>query len=177
MGATYNNTGFKSFTATAAAIGEAVRVKLDSSGLISAASATDYWIGVTTAAVAASGLGNVKLRNATGTFLVTASAAVAVGGLLYPTANGKVDDSISTGNQTGLMALEAATADGDIIEAVPCDFLTYTAAAAQAAVATTGSTNSSPYGFTTAAQADALVTLVNALRTGCVNAGIIKGAA
>lgn len=30
-----------------------------------------------------------------------------------------------------------------------------------AAVATTGATNSSPYGFTTAAQADALVTAVN----------------
>lgn len=47
--------------------------------------------------------------------------------------------------------------------------------ASQAAVATTGATNSSPYGFTTAAQADAIVTLVNALRTALLNAGIIKG--
>jgi hypothetical protein len=175
MGATANSTGYKSFTATAVAIGEAVRVKLDSSGLISAASATEAWIGTTTAAVAASGLGSVKLRNAAGTFLVTASAAITAGALLYPTASGKVDDAAGTGVFTGLQAAEAATADGDIIEAVPCDCVAFTSSAAQAAVATTGSTNSSPYGFTTSAQADALVTLVNALRTACINAGIIKG--
>ncbi len=51
------------------------------------------------------------------------------------------------------------------------------ASAAQAAVATTGSTNSSPYGFTTAAQADAIVTLVNQLRADLVTLGLIKGAA
>jgi hypothetical protein len=51
------------------------------------------------------------------------------------------------------------------------------ASAAQAAVATTGATNSSPYGFTTAAQADAIVTLVNRLRLDLVTTGIIKGAA
>lgn len=49
--------------------------------------------------------------------------------------------------------------------------------AAQAAVATTGASNSSPYGFTTAAQADAIVTLVNELRAALVAAGIIKGSA
>lgn len=49
--------------------------------------------------------------------------------------------------------------------------------AAQAAVATTGATNLTPFGYTTAAQADAIVTLVNALRTALVNAGIIKGSA
>ena len=49
--------------------------------------------------------------------------------------------------------------------------------AAQAAVATTGATNSSPYGYTTAAQADAIVTLLNEIRAALVAAGIIKGAA
>ena len=49
--------------------------------------------------------------------------------------------------------------------------------AAQAAVATTASTNTTPYGFTTAAQADAIVTLVNELRAALVAKGIIKGAA
>jgi hypothetical protein len=48
--------------------------------------------------------------------------------------------------------------------------------AAQAAVATTGATNSSPYGFTTAAQADAIVTLVNELRAALVEKGFIAGA-
>lgn len=49
--------------------------------------------------------------------------------------------------------------------------------AAQAAVATTGASNSTPYGFATAAQADAIVTLVNELRAALIAAGIIKGAA
>ena len=176
MGATSNSTGYKSFTATAVAIGEAVRVKLDSSGLISAAAATEAWIGVTTAAVAASGLGNVKLRNAPGTFLVTASAAIAVGALLYPTASGKVDDAAGTGCFTGLQAVEAAGADGDIIEAVPCDLVAFTASASQAAVVTTTPTNSSPYGYTLA-QATAIITLVNQLRSDLIAAGISKGAA
>ena len=47
----------------------------------------------------------------------------------------------------------------------------------QAAVATTGATNSSPYGFTTAAQANALVAGYNAVRLALVNAGLLKGAA
>lgn len=51
------------------------------------------------------------------------------------------------------------------------------AGAAQAAVDTTAATNSSPYGFSTAAQADAIVTLVNELRTAMVEKGLIKGAA
>lgn len=46
---------------------------------------------------------------------------------------------------------------------------------AQAAVATTGATNTAPYGYTTAAQADAIVTLVNELRASLVEKGLIKG--
>lgn len=45
-----------------------------------------------------------------------------------------------------------------------------------AAVATTGASNSSPYGFTTAAQADALVARVNSIITALVAAGIMKSA-
>jgi len=51
------------------------------------------------------------------------------------------------------------------------------AGAAQAAVVTTSATNSSPYGFATAAQADAIVTLVNELRAALVANGLIKGSA
>ncbi len=51
------------------------------------------------------------------------------------------------------------------------------AGAAQAAVATTGSTSVAPFGYTTAAQADALVTLVNELRAALVEKGILKGSA
>ena len=45
----------------------------------------------------------------------------------------------------------------------------------QAAVTTVASTTSTPYGFATQAQADSIVTLVNALRTALVNLGLIKG--
>ncbi len=51
------------------------------------------------------------------------------------------------------------------------------AGAAQVAVATTGATNTTPYGFTTAAQANALVALANELRAAMVEKGLIKGSA
>ncbi len=49
--------------------------------------------------------------------------------------------------------------------------------AAQAAVATTAATNVAPFGYTTQAQADAIVTLVNELRAAMVALGLIKGSA
>ena len=49
--------------------------------------------------------------------------------------------------------------------------------AAQAAVATTTATNSTPYGYTTAAQANAIVTLLNEIRATLVQKGIMKGSA
>lgn len=49
--------------------------------------------------------------------------------------------------------------------------------AAQAAVTTTAATSTTPYGFSTAAQADAIVTLVNELRAALVALGAIKGSA
>lgn len=51
------------------------------------------------------------------------------------------------------------------------------AGAAQVAVATTGATSSTPFGYTTAAQANALVTLVNEIRDTLVEKGLMKGAA
>lgn len=50
------------------------------------------------------------------------------------------------------------------------------AGSAQAAVPTTAATASSPYGYSEA-QANAIVTLVNEMRTVLVNAGLMKGAA
>lgn len=55
--------------------------------------------------------------------------------------------------------------------------VTQRASLAQAAVATTGSTNTNPYGYTTSGQADAIVTLVNEIRAALVEKGIIKGSA
>jgi hypothetical protein len=51
------------------------------------------------------------------------------------------------------------------------------AGAAQTAVAATASTSTAPFGYTTAAQADAIVTLVNELRAWAVAQGFIKGSA
>lgn len=112
---TENSTGFKAFTATAVAIAAHKRVKVDSNGLISVAAAAEGAIGVTTEYIAASGTGTVKLWTAPGTFLVTANAAITRGSQLYPTASGNVDDSGTTA--LPLVALEAATAQNDVIEA------------------------------------------------------------
>lgn len=51
------------------------------------------------------------------------------------------------------------------------------ASAAQAAVATTSATQSSPWGFSTQAQADGVITLLNRLRTDLITQGQIKGSA
>lgn len=51
------------------------------------------------------------------------------------------------------------------------------AGAAQAAVTTTASQTTTPYGFSTSTQADAIVTLVNELRASMVALGLIKGSA
>lgn len=51
------------------------------------------------------------------------------------------------------------------------------AGAAQAAVDTTPATATTPYGFATQAQADAIVTLLNEIRAALVEKGIIKGSA
>jgi len=51
------------------------------------------------------------------------------------------------------------------------------AGAAQAAVATTASTLTTPYGYTTQAQADGVITLLNEIRAALVQKGLIKGSA
>lgn len=48
--------------------------------------------------------------------------------------------------------------------------------AAQVAVATTAATSTTPFGYTTAAQADGVITLLNELRAWAVAQGFIKGA-
>lgn len=119
---TVNESGYKTFTATAVAISKNVRVLQDSSGLISAAGVSDEWIGTTIEDCAASGTTTVRLRNCPGTHFFTASAAITRGAKLYAAASGKVDDGstvLAGGAPIGFEACEAATADGDIIECAP----------------------------------------------------------
>jgi phenylpyruvate tautomerase PptA (4-oxalocrotonate tautomerase family) len=118
--ATQNDSGFKTFQATSSAISKARLVKLSSSNLISVTGDENLAIGVTLEDIEASGYGAVKLFGSPGTFFVTASAAITAGAKLFPAASGKVDDATAgTGATLGLIAQEAATADGDIIEAIP----------------------------------------------------------
>ena len=49
--------------------------------------------------------------------------------------------------------------------------------ASQAAVATTSSTTSTPYGYTSATQADGVITLLNEIRATLVALGLMKGSA
>lgn len=113
MNTTTNNTGFKSLIASEA-IAEGQRLKI-SSGQWAVAGATDKAVGVATHAAASGAACTCKLWSAPGTFLVRASGAVTAGAQLYPTASGNVDDAGTTA--INLVALEAATASGDLIEA------------------------------------------------------------
>lgn len=117
MATTENSSGFKTFQATAAAIGLGIRVKVDSAGLMLAADAADAAVGVTVEAVAASAYGSVKLFSAPGTYLCVAGVAITRGNQIYPAAAGKIAATGTT--LLPLVALEAATADGDIIECAP----------------------------------------------------------
>lgn len=76
----------------------------------------------------------------------------------------------TTGNQLGTSTSQKIAFHGSTPVA-------QRAGSAQAAVSTTAATNSSPYGYTTAAQADAIVTLVNEIRATLVEKGLMKGSA
>ena len=112
----YVDTNTKSFEADGA-IPQFARVKLDSDGKITVAGLTDKEIGTATReAFAAGDLVTVKLRSGAGTHKMIAIEALAAGATVYTEANGKVQDTAAaTAFQVGT-ALEAATADGDIIE-------------------------------------------------------------
>jgi hypothetical protein len=95
------------------------RIRINSSGQAVYAAAGEVAEGVTQSAAASAGTVLVKLINGTGTFRVTASAAITVGTLLYGTAAGKVDDAGLGVAQ--FRALEASTADNAQIMAARID--------------------------------------------------------
>lgn len=85
-------------------------------------------------------------------------------------ANAHISFGTTTGNKLGLSVSEKFAFHGltPVIQR---------AGAAQVAVVTTASTQTTPWGFSTQAQADAIVTLVNELRAMVVEKGLMKGAA
>jgi hypothetical protein len=105
-------TGTRPFTA-GAAIAQFLRVKL-SSGKLAAAGASDVELGtMEVASFADLDVVSVRLRTAEGTAKMVASEAITSGNPVYAAAGGKV---ASTGTVYVGTALEAATADGDVIE-------------------------------------------------------------
>lgn len=121
------DSGTKTFVADAA-IAQFARVVFESDGRIVTAGLTEVGIGVAqTPAFAAGDAIAVKLYNSGGTFKMRASEALAVGATLYTESDGEVQDTAQATAVPFAQALEAATADGDIIE---CALLTYRGAAA-----------------------------------------------
>lgn len=95
------------------AIGQYLRVVL-SSGVLAAAGATLPCIGTAEDPIlAADTVGTVRLRGAAGTRKMVASEAITLGSPVYAAASGKVG---ATGTVMEGIALEAAGADGDVIE-------------------------------------------------------------
>lgn len=76
----------------------------------------EEYIGVSEYGVDANDPVSVKLKNHSGTVAVTAGVAFAVGEALYGAADGKVSNVVSGTQQA--TAHEAATADGDVVEAL-----------------------------------------------------------
>lgn len=95
------------------AIAQYLRVVL-SSGVLAAAGATVPCIGTAEDPIlAADTTGTVRLRNAGGTRKMVASSAITLGNPVYASASGRV---ASTGTVMEGIALEAAAANGDVIE-------------------------------------------------------------
>lgn len=112
------HSGNMTFTA-GAAIAANLRVKL-SSGKLAVAGVADKELGTLLGATFADlDLGTVSLRNEPGTKKMVAAGAIALGADVYTAASGKVNDTAASTSYLLGTALEAATADGDVIEVLP----------------------------------------------------------
>lgn len=100
-----------------AAIAQYARVIFESDGRCVTAGLTEIGDGIAQeAAFAAGDVIPVKLWNSAGTFKMIAVEALAAGATLYTEAAGKVQDTAASTSFKFAKALQAATADGDIIE-------------------------------------------------------------
>lgn len=119
----------KAFTAGAALV--QTRLMVLSFGVLQYADAYTPAIGTLEDTTFASGdVVGVRLLPGEGTFKMMASAAITSGAYVYQTASGKIDDVgfIPVG-----IALEAASADGDIIEVLPSRLIPQNVASVAAA--------------------------------------------
>jgi hypothetical protein len=114
-----NTSGFRTFLA-AADLTRGARVRVDSNGSVVLAGVTNgQCIGSVEGDITSGQYISVRLANATGTAEYIASGAIAVGAVVFPAANGKVGSASASANTAVGIALEASSADGDIIEVMP----------------------------------------------------------
>lgn len=113
-----NVSGIKTFIATTDLVAFR-RVKLTAGGAtnVEYAGAGEAYIGYTVTDVKLGNPIGVALKSTGRTFKAVAAEALAAGASLYGAANGKVQDTVAGSIQN--TALEAATADGDVIEVLP----------------------------------------------------------
>lgn len=116
----YNNTN-KTFVANGA-IAAHTLVKLEAAGTIATAGAGDAPIGVAMYDIADGVAGAVALLNQQGTVEIYAAAAITNATVVYGKASGYIDDGTAAGDYQVGVAMEAATAAGDIIEVMPIQY-------------------------------------------------------
>jgi hypothetical protein len=94
-----------------------LRVKLDSDGRVTIAGLADKEIGTCVSPAFAAGQPvTVRLRTAAGTHKMIAQEALTVGAEVFTETGGKVQDTAQATSFRVGIALEAAAADGDVIE-------------------------------------------------------------
>jgi hypothetical protein len=126
------NSGLRTYTASGA-LGANIRVKLTSPSTtlpvqVEVAGLGEQHIGITEFAVASGDPVTVRLRTYPGTQEVVAADTFAVAAILYGAADGKVtDNSAGAGSAIG-QAMEACTGGGDVVEMVPYNVISTTAA-------------------------------------------------
>jgi len=112
-----NNTGIRTFIANAT-IPYGSRVMLSSGKVVLADATSAAHLGVAQNDVVANQPVAVALTSAPGTQEMIAAVAITAGALVYPAANGKINVTAGSNAPVG-RAIQAAGADGDIIEVAP----------------------------------------------------------
>lgn len=113
--ASYNDTGYGTVTLSAT-VPQFGRVTADGA----LAGATDQDIGVVMEAGVSGSVVPVCYVTKQGTHKAIAASSMTLGAKVYGAASGKVNDVQATGSFLRGVALQAAGADGDIIEILPC---------------------------------------------------------
>lgn len=109
----FDDSGYKAVTLT-----EAVAQYLRTNAAGELCGITERGIGYATRDGAIGDTVSVALHSKPGTVKVVAAAAIAADAIVYSAASGKVSVSASTAFPLGI-ALEAASADNDVIEIMP----------------------------------------------------------